>query len=65
MVRGLFVTGTDTDVGKTAVAVAILRQLRAAGQAVGGYKPVASGTAAAGGDAAALWEAAVDRNSAG
>lgn len=58
MVRGLFVTGTDTDVGKTAVAAAILRQLRAAGQVVGAYKPVASGAAAAGGDAAALWEAA-------
>ena len=57
MVRGLFVTGTDTDVGKTAVAVAILRHLVAAGQRVGAYKPVASG-GAAGGDAAALWNAA-------
>jgi dethiobiotin synthetase len=57
MVHGLFVTGTDTDVGKTAVAVAILYELRAAGQLVGGYKPVASG-GAAGGDAAALWDAA-------
>lgn len=57
MVHGLFVTGTDTDVGKTAVAVAILHELRAAGRLVGGYKPVASG-GAAGGDAAALWAAA-------
>ncbi len=58
MARGLFVTGTDTDVGKTAVAVAILRQLHAAGQRVGAYKPVASGGDPAGGDAAALWAAA-------
>ena len=36
MVRGVFVTGTDTDVGKTAVAVAILRHLVAAGLPVGG-----------------------------
>lgn len=57
MVRGLFVTGTDTDVGKTAVAVAILRHLVAAGRPVGAYKPAASG-GVAGGDAAALWEAA-------
>lgn len=57
MARGLFVTGTDTDVGKTAVAVAILRQLRGDGLLVGAYKPAASG-GAAGGDAAALWAAA-------
>ena len=58
MAAGLFVTGTDTDVGKTAVAVAILRQLAAAGHRVGAYKPVASGGAPATGDAAALWQAA-------
>jgi dethiobiotin synthetase len=57
MVHGLFVTGTDTDVGKTAVSVAILRSLVAAGRTVGAYKPAASG-GAAGGDAAALWAAA-------
>ena len=57
MVRGVFVTGTDTDVGKTAVAVAILRHLVAAGLPVGAYKPAASG-GAVGGDAAALWAAA-------
>ena len=55
MARGMFVTGTDTDVGKTAVAVAIVRQLRAAGRRVGVYKPVATGGFA---DAATLWEAA-------
>jgi len=44
---GLFVAGTDTDVGKTRVAAAILRTLRAAGQRVVAYKPVASGFASA------------------
>ena len=59
--HGLFVTGTDTDVGKTAVAVAIAGTLAAAGRQVGVYKPVASGLAAAtepGGDPWLLWEAA-------
>jgi len=59
--RGLFVVGTDTDVGKTAVAVAILRGLVAAGRRVAPYKPVASGIATAdarGGDPERLWEAA-------
>ncbi|MBM4021608.1 MAG: dethiobiotin synthase [Planctomycetes bacterium] len=59
--RGLFVTGTDTGVGKTAAAVAIVRWLVAAGHRVGVYKPVASGIAAAdepGGDPRRLWEAA-------
>ena len=40
---GLFITGTDTSVGKTAVASAIVRQLREEGVRVGAYKPVASG----------------------
>lgn len=59
--HGLFVVGTDTDVGKTAVAVAILRGLVAAGRRVAAYKPVASGIATAaepGGDPERLWEAA-------
>lgn len=55
---GLFVTGTDTDVGKTAVAAAIVRQLAAEGRRVGVYKPVASGVTAAASDARRLWEAA-------
>ena len=41
--RGLFVTGTDTGVGKTRVSCIILRQWRAAGLSVRGMKPVASG----------------------
>ncbi len=56
--RGLFVTGTDTDVGKTAVACAIARQLVAAGKRVGVYKPAASGAGPAASDVMRLWEAA-------
>ncbi len=41
--RGLFVTGTDTDVGKTYVAAIIARALVAQGRRVGVYKPAASG----------------------
>jgi len=61
---GLFITGTDTGVGKTAVAVAIVRRLRQtslrAGLRVGVYKPVASGWQPddADGDALQLWDAA-------
>lgn len=39
----LFVTGTDTEVGKTRVASALLRGLVARGERAVGYKPVASG----------------------
>ena len=41
--RGLFVTGTDTDVGKTLVGGAIAQALRRAGRGVEVFKPVASG----------------------
>lgn len=41
--RGLFVTGTDTGVGKTVVAAGIAAGLRARGLNVGVMKPVASG----------------------
>ena len=41
--RGLFVTGTDTDVGKTYVSSIILRELIAAGHSVGVSKPACSG----------------------
>lgn len=41
--RSLFITGTDTGVGKTFVACALLKQLRQQGLSVCGYKPVASG----------------------
>jgi dethiobiotin synthetase len=41
--RGVFITGTDTGVGKTVVACALVRALRARGARVGVMKPVASG----------------------
>lgn len=44
-VRGLFVTGTDTGVGKTRVAVALIHALRAHGLRVVAMKPVSAGCA--------------------
>ena len=41
--RGIFVTGTDTGIGKTHVACSLIRALRARGIAAVGMKPVASG----------------------
>jgi len=41
--RGIFVTGTDTAVGKTVVACGLARGLRAQGARVAVMKPVASG----------------------
>lgn len=41
--RGLFITGTDTDVGKTYVTAMLARELYQAGVRVGVYKPVCSG----------------------
>ena len=46
--RGLFVTGTDTGVGKTFVTTALARALRAAGVDVGVMKPIETGVPAAG-----------------
>ena len=43
-VRGCFVTGTDTGVGKTVVAAAIAAALRARGERVAAFKPVLTGT---------------------
>ena len=42
--RGLFVTGTDTGVGKTLVACGLVRALTGAGLKVGVLKPIASGS---------------------
>jgi len=42
--RGLFITGTDTGVGKTVVAELIAQQLRRSRIRVGVMKPVASGS---------------------
>jgi dethiobiotin synthetase len=42
-VRGVFVTGTGTDVGKTVVAAAIARSLAADGERVAVFKPAVTG----------------------
>ena len=60
---GLFITGTDTEVGKTYVAALIAKSLVAAGHRVGVYKPVASdcvydGSQLVAEDAIVLWDAA-------
>lgn len=60
---GLFITGTDTEVGKTYVSTAIVRSLVSSGNRVGVYKPVASDCVSDGRqliseDAVELWEAA-------
>ncbi len=43
--KGVFITGTDTGVGKTVVACALVRGLRACGLSVAVMKPIASGAA--------------------
>jgi dethiobiotin synthetase len=62
-IPGLFITGTDTGVGKTYVTALIARQLAAEGRKVGVYKPAASGCLREAGtlvseDAVTLWNAA-------
>ncbi len=42
--RAIFVTGTDTGVGKTLIACALVRALRQSGRRVSVMKPVASGS---------------------
>lgn len=49
-----FITGTDTDVGKTMSSAALLQAANGAGLRTAGYKPVASGSA---------WQAGQLRNS--
>jgi dethiobiotin synthetase len=57
--RGLFVSGTDTGVGKTVVACSLLQAFRARGIDVGGMKPIETGVGLEGPlDALALREAA-------
>lgn len=43
MINGFFITGTDTGVGKTAIAAGIAHRAAAAGRRVAVMKPVASG----------------------
>ncbi|MDM0037510.1 dethiobiotin synthase [Variovorax sp. J22G21] len=49
--RGCFVTGTDTEVGKTRVSAALLHWLGERGLRCAGYKPVAAGTESIDGEA--------------
>ena len=44
MGQAYFITGTDTNVGKTWATVALMRHFKAAGKTVVGMKPVASGS---------------------
>ncbi len=41
--RGVFITGTDTEVGKTVVATALIRALVQAGHRIAAMKPIAAG----------------------
>ncbi len=43
-IRGLFITGTNTDVGKTVITASLAALLDRAGHHVGVYKPVCSGS---------------------
>lgn len=61
--QGLFVVGSDTEVGKTYVASLIVKSLLANTTSIGVYKPVASGCSFRNGklwspDTQQLWEAA-------
>jgi dethiobiotin synthetase len=56
--RGLFVTGTDTGVGKTTVAVGLARLALRRGSKPIPYKPVETGCVPEPMDARRLWEAA-------
>ena len=41
--KGFFITGTDTEVGKTLIAAALILKLQDMGQKTIGFKPVAAG----------------------
>ncbi|HEY6476587.1 MAG TPA: dethiobiotin synthase [Polyangia bacterium] len=56
--RGLFVTGTDTGVGKTLVSAALLRYARRLGLVPIPFKPAETGCASGAADARVLWRAA-------
>lgn len=52
--KTLFVSGTDTEVGKTWISCRILRELRRRGLRVGAWKPVCSGAVEC--DGRVIWE---------
>lgn len=43
MSKGFFITGTDTDIGKTVVALALIQALQQQGYTVSAFKPVSAG----------------------
>ena len=43
MSKGVFITGTDTGVGKTRLTLALMDELKKRGKSVSGMKPIASG----------------------
>lgn len=45
--KSIFITGTDTDIGKTFVATLLVSSLKAHGYSTGYFKPVQTGTASA------------------
>ncbi|HEY4426680.1 MAG TPA: dethiobiotin synthase [Solirubrobacteraceae bacterium] len=53
--RGLFVTGTDTDVGKTVLSAALIAAISAAGETVRAYKPVVTGLEAGPDTSGGVW----------
>lgn len=60
---GVFITGTDTGVGKTVVACELIRRLRGRGIETGVIKPIETGVGADGpADAIALRDAGGDRD---
>jgi dethiobiotin synthetase len=52
--QGLFVTGTDTDVGKTVLSAALLAAMTAAGEHVAAHKPAVTGLDEQPGDAPSI-----------
>lgn len=50
MTRGVFVTGTDTGVGKTVASCALIHALKAKGVAAHPFKPIAAGAVEQGGE---------------
>jgi dethiobiotin synthetase len=55
---GWFITGTDTEVGKTHVTAGLARALRRSGRSVRAVKPIATGEVAPGADATTIAKAA-------
>src|ERR1700728_4637010 len=49
--QGLFVTGTDTDVGKTVLSAALLAAMAGAGEPIAAHKPAVTGLDELPGDA--------------